>query len=136
MCVIRVVLAVTAIFAGKQVTSRLNVPGNQEDRRSTQEIPSSYRRTIRNSSGRKGTKPRFKDYDTAAQLQLTRDIVPSMSEAYALYDNSASSWLCRRFSPNRELETKLERIQVLDSKEPLLLLSRHFMEQHGTVTLD
>ena len=84
-----------------------------------------------------GAKPSVMDIDTAGQLQLAGSIVPSTSKVYGLCDNPVR---VRGYVDAHirigNYESVVERIQVIDSKEPLLLLGRSFMEQHGAITFD
>ena len=84
-----------------------------------------------------GAKPSVMDYNTATQLELIGDMVPAPSKVYGLCDNPVRV-LGYIDGPIRigHLDPVIERFYILDSEEPLVLLGRHFMELHGSITFD
>ena len=82
-------------------------------------------------------KPSVMDYNTARQLELIGNMVPAPSKVYGLCDNPVRV-LGYIDGPIRigHLDPVIERFYILDSEEPLVLLGRHFMELHGSITFD
>ena len=82
-------------------------------------------------------KPSVIDMGTVRMLGLEREVIPTASRVYGLGNNPVN------VSGYVDVEVKVgtlkpvfERIQVLDSAEPTLLLGKEFMGHFGPVTFD
>ena len=84
-----------------------------------------------------GAKPNVIDFGTLRQLELEEKFVPATSKVYGLCNNPVKfNGYVNVTIEIGEMDPVVERMQVLDSEDAILLLGRRFMEHLGPITFN